>query len=335
MKMPKEDASSLQPVIPARLKKGDHLRVIAPAESFSPKFTKDLEEKTLRGFKELGLQVSFGKYVHEMNSFKSASVEHRLEDLHEAFEDASVNAIISAIGGSSANQLLKHMNYELIRDNPKIFCGLSDITELNSAIYSRTGLVTYYGPHFTMLGASQFFPQMLSNMKEIFFSEEPVEILPSEHYSNTEWEDDKIRNPGYWTINPGKAEAQCMGGNLLTLNFLMGYNFMPDFEGRILFLEENKIIDYRGIQKEVQQIMNHPSGSKLRGIIFGRFQRESKMKRKHLEEMFLKMEELHKIPVVANVDCSHTAPMMTFPFGGKISMEAQQGDRISLIITEH
>lgn len=335
MKASKENVAHFKPIIPARLKKGDHLRVIAPAESFSPKFTKELEEKAVKGFKELGLRVSFGKYVHEMNNFKSATLEHRLEDLHEAFEDASVNAIISAIGGSSANHLLKHIDYELIKNNPKIFCGLSDITELNSAIYSKTGLITYYGPHFTMLAASRFLPQMLGNIRNTFFSEEPLEILPTKYYSNTEWEKEKILNPGYWTINPGEAEAQCMGGNLLTLNFLMGYEFMPDFQGRILYLEENKIIDYRGIQKEVQQILNHPSGSKLKGIIFGRFQRESKMDRKKIEKMFLKMEEIQSVPVIANVDCSHTAPMMTFPFGGKISMKAEQGDRISLIITEH
>lgn len=290
MKAPIKDAAKLKPIIPARLKMGGHLRVIASAESFSPKFTKGLEEKTVKGFNELVLQVSFGKYVYEMTGFKSASLEHRLEDLHEAFEDTSVNAIISAIGGSSANQLLKHINYGLIKDNPKIFGGLSDITELNSAIFSKTGIITYYGPHFTMLGANKFFPQMLLNMEKTFFSEEPVKISPSEYYSNTEWDKEKILNPGYWTINPGEAEAQCMGGNLLTINFLMGCEFMPDLEGRILFLEENKIIDYRGIQKEVQQILNNPSGSKLKGIIFGRFQRESKMSRKKLQDMFSKMK---------------------------------------------
>jgi muramoyltetrapeptide carboxypeptidase LdcA involved in peptidoglycan recycling len=335
MKEPKEPDANLKPIIPARLKRGDHLRVVAPAESFSPKFTKELENRTIKGFEDLGLKISFGKYVHEMNNFKSASLEHRLEDLHEAFEDASVNAIISAIGGSSANQLLKHLDYRLIKENPKIFCGLSDITELNSAIYSKTGLVTYYGPHFTMLGASQFFKQMLSNMKEIFFSDRPVELTPPKYYANTEWDSEKILNTGFWTINPGEAEGRCMGGNLLTLNFLMGYEFMDDFKDSILFLEENKVIDYRGIQKEVQQILNHPSGMKIKGIVFGRFQRESKMSRKKIHGMVSKMEELHNIPVVANVDCGHTAPMMTFPFGGKISMKVEQGDNISLVITEH
>ena len=322
-------------VIPRRLKKGDHLRVIAPAESFSPKFTEELKEQTVEGLERIGLKVSFGKHVHEMNDYKSADLQHRLKDLHEAFEDESVDAIISAIGGSSANQLLKHIDYDLIRRRPKIFCGLSDITELNSAIYSKTGLVTYYGPHFTMLGASMFSQLMLTNMEEMFFTEEPVEVNPSEFYSNSEWDNEKILNPGFWTINVGEAEGRCMGGNLLTLNFLMGYEYMRDFRNTILFLEENKIIDYRGIQKEVQQILNHPSGNKINGVVFGRFQRQSKMTRERLQEMVSKMEELQKVPVIANVDCSHTAPMMTFPFGGKISMKAEEGDKVKLSITEH
>lgn len=327
--------NSPEPIFPKKLKEGDHLRVIAPAESFSPKFTEELKNKTVNGLNEIGLKVSFGKYVHEMNSFKSASVEHRLEDLHEAFEDDSVDAIIAAIGGSSANQLLKKIDYDLLKKNPKIFCGLSDITELNSAIFAKSGLVTYYGPHFVMLGASIFFPQMLENMKKTFFSEEPVTLEPPQFYSNSHWEKEKIQNSGYWTINAGEAEARCVGGNLLTLNFLMGNEFMVRCRDYILFMEENKIIDYRGIQKEVQEILNRPDGNRIRGVIFGRFQRESEMSRELLQEMVSKMAELKDIPVIGNVDCSHTAPMMTFPFGGKISLKAEEGDNISLRITEH
>ena len=324
----------IEPVIPKKLKKGDHLRVIAPAESFSPKFTTKLVEKTVQGLEGLGLKVSFGKHVHEKNSFKSASVEHRLEDLHSAFEDDSVDAIMAAIGGSSANQLLKHIDYKLIMNNPKIFCGLSDITELNSAIYAKTGLVTYYGPHFTMLGSSVFFREMIANLEETFFSNQPIDLKPAEFYSNSHWDTERILNSGYWTLNPGEAAGRCMGGNLLSLNFLMGYEFMADFSDSILFLEENKIIDYRGIQKEVQQILNHPSGSRLKGIIFGQFQKESGMSRQLLQDMVSEMEELQNIPVVGNVDCSHTAPMKTIPFGGRISIDAGEGDEVRLRITE-
>ena len=156
-------------MIPTKLKKGDHVRIIAPAESFSSKFKDEMRQRGVERIKSLGLEVSFGKYVDEQGPFKSASIEHRLEDFHEAFEDDSVQAVLSANGGASANQLLKHIDYDLIKRKKKIFCGLSDITELISAVYAQTVLITYYGPHFTMLGASEHANHMLDNMKQFFF----------------------------------------------------------------------------------------------------------------------------------------------------------------------
>ncbi|MGB7786447.1 MAG: S66 peptidase family protein [Salinimicrobium sp.] len=322
-------------ILPKRLKKGDHVRVIAPAESLSPKFKEPLRQRGIDRLKELGLEVSFGKYVNEPGPFKSAIREHRLKDLHEAFEDDTVDAVISANGGSSANQLLKHLDYELIKKKPKIFCGLSDITELTSAIHAKTGLVTYYGPHFTMLGASEHLGHVLKNMKKCFFSEESFEVQNSEYFSNSEWEKELILNEGFWTINEGEVEADCLGGNMLTLNFLLGYEFIPDIAGKILFLEENHLIDYRGIQKELQQILNHPQGSKIKGLLIGRFQRESKMNRKLLEDMIKSKEELSGIPVVGNVNCSHTIPMSTFPFGGRLKFSAKKGDKVRIEIIKH
>ena len=107
---------------------------------------------------------------------------------------------MAAISGSSANQLLKHIDYKLIKDNPKIFCILSDIAELNSAIYAKTGLTTYYGPHFTMLGSSLFFRDMLFNLQETFFSDQPIELKPAEFYSDSHWDTQRILNSAETSI---------------------------------------------------------------------------------------------------------------------------------------
>lgn len=109
--------------IPPKLKSGDHLRVIAPAHSFSPKFTDEMKEQAIQGLEALGLKVSFGKYVNERDEFDTTTVEKRLEDLHDAFADPGVQAILPAMGGSSVNQLLKYIDYDLIQNNPKVFCG--------------------------------------------------------------------------------------------------------------------------------------------------------------------------------------------------------------------
>lgn len=215
-------------MVAPKLKKGDEIRIIAPAESLSKKLNSKLIERGVTRLEKMGLKVSFGKYLNEKGDFDSGSIDHRLEDLHEAFSDSSVKAVLAANGGASANQLLKHINYKLIKENPKIFCGLSDITELTSAIYTNTNLITYYGPHFTSICACEHLGQTLKNMQDTFFSEQPIEIKPSEFYSNSEWDEEQILNPGFWTINEGEASGICIGSNLLTLNFLLGYSFIPD-----------------------------------------------------------------------------------------------------------
>ena len=94
-----------------------------------------------------------------------------------------------------------------------------------------------------------------------------------------------IVNEGFWTINEGKVEENSIGGNLLTLSILTGSEFMHDIEGSILFLEDNKIIDFRGVQKELQAILNHPQGDKIRGLLIGRFQRQTGMTRELLTKI--------------------------------------------------
>ncbi len=322
-------------MIPKKLRSGDHIRVIAPSEGLAPKLTKELRERGVKRLGSLGLKVSFGKYLDEQNEFDSATVEHRLHDLHEAFKDPGIQAIISANGGSSANQLLKHVDYELIKANPKVFCGLSDLTEVTSAIYAKAGLVTYNGPHFSMLSAGKIMDHSLENMRQTFFSEEPVTLSPSEHYLNDQWEDELIVNSSYWTINEGEAEATCMGGNLMTFNFLAGNQFMPDFKDCILYLEENHIVDKKGVQKELQEILNHPLGETIKGVLIGRFQRETGMSRELLTKMIKTKKELKNVPVIGNVDFSHTAPMVSIPFGGKMKISAKDQDEVSIKILEH
>lgn len=322
-------------MIPPKLKEGDHVRIIAPSHSISPEFTKEMEAQAIEGLKKLGLSVSFGKYVREIDDFQTTTVEHRLEDLHDAFADPDVQAVIPVRGGSSVSQLLKHINYDLIKDNPKILCGLSDITALSYALYKMTGVVNYYGPHFTMLGASRVADYSFESMKKTLFSDGDVILEPSKYYNNTEYERELILNEGFWTIKEGKAEGKSIAGNLLTTNLTMGSQYMPDMSDSILFLEENFILDYKDVQNELQSILNTPGTDSVRAIILGRFQRKTGMTRELLTKIIKSKKELEHIPVVGNVDIGHTAPMLTIPVGGTVRVEASEGDEIKIEVIEH
>lgn len=134
-------------MIPPKLKPGNEIHVIAPSRSLGI-IAPELRETACRRLEELGFRVTFSKYAEEMDRFRSSSADSRAEDLHEAFADPGVKGILTAIGGYNSNQLLSRLDYDLIGKNPKVFCGFSDITALQNAIFAKTGLVTYSGPHF-------------------------------------------------------------------------------------------------------------------------------------------------------------------------------------------
>ena len=172
-------------IIPSKLIKGDEVRVIAPSRSMSM-ISKDTINIAIKSLSELGLKVSFGKHVNEcVDEFFSSSIESRVDDLHDAFKDENVKGILSVIGGFNSNQLLSHVDYDLIKKNPKILCGYSDITALQNAIFAKAGVVTYSGPHFSSFGMVKGNEYTIEYFKKALFESSSFEI-----FSSTEWSDD-------------------------------------------------------------------------------------------------------------------------------------------------
>ena len=143
----------MEKIIPEKLKIGDEIRIVAPSRSLKV-LKEDIIEISTEKLEKNGFKVSFSKNVmkYQSENFKCASIEDRVKDLHEAFLDKNVKAIITAIGGHNVNQLLDYIDYDLIKNNPKIICGFSDITALLNSIYAKTGMITYLGIQFFSLG---------------------------------------------------------------------------------------------------------------------------------------------------------------------------------------
>ena len=207
-------------IFPEKLKKGDEIRIIAPARTLAI-IGKESREIAAKRFEDLGLKLSFGKRVEEMDDFVSSSIESRLEDLHAAFSDKNVKGILTVIGGFNSNQLLRYINWDLVAKNPKIFCGFSDITALNNAIYAKTSLVTYSGPHYSTFGQKLYFDYTLDYFKKCLMTPEPFDVKPSESWSDDVWYKDQdarelIPNEGWLVINEGEAGGTILGANLCT-----------------------------------------------------------------------------------------------------------------------
>ena len=316
------------------MKSGDEVRVIAPSRSMVI-LGEDCKEIATKRLEDLGLKVTFGKYVNEVDDedYLIASAKHRAEDLNEAFADKNVKAILTVIGGFNSNQILNYIDYELIKQNPKIFCGFSDITVLSNAIYEKTGLVTYSGPHYSSFGMLKGFDYELEYFKKMFFQEEKIELTSSKEWSDDAWfinqeKREFIPNEGMFTINDGKAEGVIVGGNLGTLGLLKGTEYMPNIENKILFLENdesagaNFLLDF---DRELQALIQTPQFKTVKALVLGRAQKSCNMTKEKWTKIIKNKPELTQIPVIAGADFGHTTPIFTFPIGGYANLEATTG----------
>ncbi len=312
-------------MIAPKLKAGDGVRIIAPARSRKlPFISDDIKKDALQNLEKLGLSVSFGKHIDEVDEFYSTSVEHRLEDLHDAFADKNVKAILTVIGGFNSNQLLQYIDYKLIKKNPKILCGYSDITALQHAIYKETGLVTYSGPHYFTFGRPPFYDYTVDYFKKCLFDDKPFEIMPAKlvgEHSSKESIEIEYQNSGFWLFQKGTAKGKILGANLCTLNLLQGTEFMPDIRNCILFVEDDGVSDKVTFDRDLQSLMQLPGAKSIKALVIGRFQKESDISMDILERIIRSKKELKKVPIIANVDFGHTYPMITYPIGGEASIK--------------
>lgn len=311
-------------MLPNRLEPGDEIRVISPSTSMAVMKGKQVEIASER-LTQLGFKVTFGSNVDDHDEFFTTSIHQRIEDLHDAFRDPNVKAILTAVGGYHANQLLKYMDYNLIKENPKIFCGYSDITALNAAIYQKTGLITYSGPFFSSFGVKYDIDYTLQSFLEAVTNDAPYEIQPSTTWSDDKWfldQEDRnfVKQDGYMIIQEGEAEGTLIGGNLSTLNLLQGTEFFPSLNNSILFIEDDDESHIHSFDRNLQSLLHLPDASGIKGILIGRFQKASNVTEAALRKVIETKEELKGIPVIANVNFGHVQPLATIPFGAKATI---------------
>ena len=331
-------------MIANKLRPGDLIRVVTPAQSYGIVKQSQREIATKRVEQDLGLRLSFGKHVEETDEFSSSSIKSRLEDLHEAFADPEVKGILCIEGGFNSNQLLPYLDWELIKKNPKVLVGYSDITVLNLAILAKTGLVSYNGPMFSTLGMKKGFEYMVEYLKKAVMEEPAYEIVPSKEWSDDDWESEQDerhfhKNEGPWVIasnatGGGEAEGRIVGGNLSSLALLQGTSFWPGLKDSILFLEDDYEWKWHHMDRCFQGIVQQPDFSGVKGIVWGRFEGDSQVSRETLTKAMKATRELVGLPIIGNVDFGHANPKATIPIGGKARIWGE-GEKSKVEILEH
>jgi muramoyltetrapeptide carboxypeptidase len=325
-------------MLPPKLQPGDELRVLSPATSLAV-ISPPVRQSALEAWQKLGFKVSFAQNAAECDLFSSSAIASRVADLHAACLDPQVKGILTTLGGYNSNQLLRYLDYDLIRTHPKVFCGYSDITALENAIYAQTGLVTYSGPHFSSFGMLKGLEYTLAHFQRCLMQSAPFEISPSAQWSDDSWYRDQENrlfesNPGYLPLNPGQAEGTLIGGNLCTLNLLQGTEYMPALADSILLLEDDAESRALTFDRDLQSLLHLPAFSQVKGLVIGRFQKASAITTAHIAEIIRSKRELVNIPVMANADFGHTTPQFTFPIGGQARLVVEK-DKATLTIIKH
>lgn len=309
-----------------RLRVGAEIRVVAPASSFATLSDKNIRDATER-LTSLGFKVSFGRHVHERDVLDSSSIMSRVKDIHEAFADKNVKAILSAIGGFNCNELLPYLDFSLIKANPKIFCGYSDITALCNAITCKTGMTTYVGPHFSSFQMDELQDYQTRSFLNVVSKDEAITICPSSFWSQDAWYLPNPKRqlfPNDWKVynEAMTVSGLCFGGNLGSLQLLFGTEFLPSLKDAILFLENAEEDDFQVFTRalsSLMQVAKHP-----KALLIGRFPKESKMTESKLLTILNKYPLLKEIPVMYDMDFGHTQPLFTIPIGALVTVDTSE-----------
>jgi muramoyltetrapeptide carboxypeptidase len=312
-------------IVPRKLRRGDTIRVVAPARSRQFVAQHDHSHLIDARFAALGLRLTFGEHVDERDDFDSSSVASRVSDLHAAFADPEVSGILTVIGGFNSNELLPHLDWDLIAANPKVFCGFSDITALQNAIVTQAGMVAYSGPHWSSFGMRDYFEPTGQWFAQVLLGDGPIELHPAQTWTDDLWfadQDNRTVRPnhGWWPLRPGQATGRIVGGNLCTLNLLQGTRYMPSLDGALLMVEDDKLSDAVEFARNLTSLLQLPDASGVQGLVVGRFQEASAVTRSLLEQIIARQDRLAGAPVLANVDFGHTSPLATFPIGGQATL---------------
>lgn len=290
---------------PKLLKRGDVIGIIAPA---SPPSDEQSLNRGIEYLEKLGYRIVLGKHVSDRYGYLAGKDVDRANELNDFFSNKNIKAIFVLRGGYGSSRILPYINYNLIKRNPKIFVGYSDITAIHLALYKKCRMLTFSGPMLE----PDFSKKIAPNVEELFWrlltSNSPIENILS--YSTKSI---------HLSFNK-KIYGRIIGGNLSIITSLIGTQYFPELKDKILILEDIDERPYR-IDRMLTQLKLSGNLKRIKCIVLGDF--SSCIEKKNVPS--LKLDEIFKdvlreIPLVQNFEFGHLQTSLPIPFGIKIEI---------------
>lgn len=300
-------------IIPNKLKIGDTIGVTAPSD---PIIGDNIEE--LNNSKKLleaaGFKVKLSKNIYSNTNGYSATAKEKAEDINSMFADKEVKMIWFAKAGENSNCVFDYLNYELIKANPKIICGYSDITSLTNVINMKTGLVTFSGTNFKTVSTDE---------TDYSYKEAIKRFVDADLSLGTN--QDK-----YTTIKEGKSEGILIGGNILLLHGMICGKYQLDFKDKILFIEE---LGYESGPARVSNCLAYFKQNgvfeQIKGIWVGNYEHESMIS---LEKILIDtIGNEYDFPIIKSNTFGHTETKTVIPIGTRARIDTSKDRKIELV----
>ncbi len=296
-----------------RIRPGDKIGLVNPATAA---FESEPIEIMTDALRSLGLEVVLGNNYYNRHGYFAGTDADRASDLNTLFRDSSIKMIF-ARGGWGSARVLPLLDYDAIRENPKVLLGYSDATALLTGVHAKTGLVTFHGPSPLNVFSADYFRRIVMNGERVTMTN-PTDIT-EETLVQTE---NRIQ-----TIKSGKANGRILGGNLTVLTAIMGSSYLPDWDNSILFLEDVNEAVYR-VDRMLTELSLAGVLGKIKGFVFGRCtecQPDNSYGSLTLEQVLAEHIEPLGIPAFSGSMIGHIEQQFTIPLGIDVEIDAVVG----------
>jgi muramoyltetrapeptide carboxypeptidase LdcA involved in peptidoglycan recycling len=326
------------------LEAGSTIAIFSPSYPGPALYPQRLQ-RGVQALKSIGFEVKVPGMAKKRTGYTAGSPGERANALNLLFKDPSVHGIICSIGGYNSNDLLPYLDFPAFSRQPKVFMGYSDATAILLALYEKSGLVTFHGP--ALLPEWGEYPEPFTYTIESFLSLTRESTAPISFHAPTGWTDEFRRwntdeeshprelfpHPGWKTLKVGKAEGQLLGGNVETVNMLVGTSYCPDFSNALLFLEATEAEAYLPrFHRALTHLRQCGILSRIDGLLIGRCPDAKPVHGVDLAAVIRGVTHDLDIPIMMGLDAGHTDPKITLPFGIRAALDSQlHGVKLTLL----